>query len=309
MLLNLKKPGLFVGKSSYGVKERIMRIDTSTAIMKDPVQVIHKISGFWDKISLGWKAIWGPHIHHGFYEDEKSTSSLVPEEKLIQKLASFLDLKPGQMLLDVGCGMGASSFYLAKHYQVMAVGVTISSVQLRMANKTIKAHPELKIMFKLDDAHMLSSVEKHSVDVVWSLESCEQFYDKPLFLEQVNRVLKPGGKLMLATWCSDQEFYEGIEAKAYLKICKAFDVPYMPTLAYYRELLKDHFEIEWELDWSSYVKKSWHLGLSRLKQYSVLQLLCLGGILGFQFVRNIKWIRDAFDSGKMRYGVFIAIKK
>lgn len=285
-----------------------MKVDTSVAILHNPIRIINKISGFWDKLSLGWKEIWGPHIHHGFYENEEDLAPLLAQEKLIQKLADFLDLKPGQKLLDVGCGMGASSIYLAKNYQVEALGVTISPMQLKIANKEAKNHPELNLKFVLDDAHTLSRISENTVDVVWSLESCEQFYDKKLFFAQVNRVLKPGGKFLLATWCSDQECYEANEAKDYLNICKAFDLPYMPTLAHYRNLLKNDFNIMHELDWSIYVKKSWHLGIDRLKQYSFLHLWKLGGLQGFQFVRKIKLIRNAFDVGRMRYGVFIAVK-
>jgi tocopherol O-methyltransferase len=285
-----------------------MRVNTSVSIMDKPNRIIHKIAKFWNEISFGWKTIWGPHIHHGFYETHENITPLLAQEKLIVKLASLLDLKPGQKLLDVGCGMGGSSIYLAKHYQVAVSGITLSTVQLDIANKEAQNYPELKLQFAIDDAHSLNGFADNTFDIVWALESCEQFYDKQLFIKQANRVLKPAGKLMLATWCSDQEIYENNQAKDYLKICKHFDLPYMPTLEHYRTLLNNQFTIETELDWSAYIKKSWDLGMEALKQYSIFQLLQLGGIKGIQFVSKIKLIRLAFDTGRMRYGVFIAVK-
>lgn len=285
-----------------------MKVNTSVTIMDKPNMIINKISKFWNEISFAWKTIWGPHIHHGFYDTNENITPLIAQEKLILKLASLLDLKPGKKLLDVGCGMGGSSIYLAKHYQVEVSGITLSPVQLKIASQEAQKYPELKIQFAIDDAHCLNNFSDNSFDIVWALESCEQFYDKQLFLQQVNRVLKPQGKLMLATWCSDQEFYENNQAKAYLKICKHFDLPYMPTLNHYKALLNKHFSIIAELDWSPYVKKSWSLGMEALKQYSIFQLLKLGGIKGIQFVSKIKLIQQAFDKGRMRYGVFIAMK-
>ena len=46
--------------------------------------------------------------------------------------------------------------------------------------------------------------EDRSFDFVWSLESGEHMPDKAKFLQECYRVLKPGGKLMLATWCHRQ---------------------------------------------------------------------------------------------------------
>jgi len=286
-----------------------MKVNTNVTIIEKPSKIIHKIAKFWNEISFGWKAIWGPHIHHGFYEVDENTTPLLAQEKLIVKLASFLDLKPGQKLLDVGCGMGGSSIYLAKHYQIEVSGITLSSVQLDIAKKEAINHPELNLQFTIDDAHSLNNFSDNTFDIVWALESCEQFYDKALFIKQVNRVLKPNGKLMLATWCSDQEIYENSQAKDYLNICKYFDLPYMPTLRHYRELLNHHFTIQAELDWSTHIKKSWELGMEALKKYSLFQLLKLGGLRGIQFVSKIKLLRHAFDTGKMCYGVFIAVKK
>jgi tocopherol O-methyltransferase len=141
------------------------------------------------------------------------------------------------------------------------------------------------------------------------LESCEQFYDKEQFIQQVYRVLKPGGKLMLATWCSDQEYYEGKKAKDYLTLCKAFCVPYMPTISYYSYTLEKYFKILLVQDWSENVKQSWSIGMAKLKNYSLLELLKLCGIKGIFLVKKLSLLQRAFEETKIRYGVFIAEKK
>ena len=47
-----------------------------------------------------------------------------------------LELEPGMRVLDIGCGWGGLAYYMAKHYQVSVVGVTISAEQQKMAQQS-----------------------------------------------------------------------------------------------------------------------------------------------------------------------------
>ena len=180
-----------------------MKIATSVSVMDNNQAIVLKIGSFWNKITSGWKEIWGRTSTMGFMRTPLPFPLILAQEKLIEKLAKLLDLKPNQQILDVGCGMGGSSLYLARNFGINSVGITLSSEQLKIAAKDAQQFPELNLSYQIQDAHDLSCFPENSFDVVWSLESCEQFYNKKLFFEQVNRVLKVGGKFMLATWCSD----------------------------------------------------------------------------------------------------------
>lgn len=205
--------------------------------------------------------------------------------------------------------MGGSSIYLASHYQVKVIGITLSQTQLAIAAADAASQHLNQIIFKIEDALSLTSFADQSVDIVWSLESCEQFYDKSLFIEQAYRVLKPGGKLLLVTWCSDRVVYSGRLAKKYKQLCTAFDVPYMPTIDWYADLLKkNHFTLIESLDWSEQVKKSWEIGISLLKQYSLWKLFKMVGLRGVLFAWQVRLMRTAFAEKRVRYGVFIASK-
>lgn len=46
-----------------------------------------------------------------------------------------LELEPGMRVLDIGCGWGGLAYYMAKHYRVSVVGVTISAEQQKMAQQ------------------------------------------------------------------------------------------------------------------------------------------------------------------------------
>ena len=114
---------------------------------------------------------------------------------------------------------------------------------------------------------------------------------------------------MLATWCSSADVYEGSEARKYRKLCMAFQLPYMPTINNYIQLLhRQGFTIRHMLDWSARVKKSWQSGLAALKAHSFYQIFKLSGWRGLVFIRNARMMRDGFENGQIEYGVFVALK-
>lgn len=284
-----------------------MKIRTDQAFFQQ-AKLTQTVANFWDQISEAWKTVWGPHIHHGYYDNDLLTP-LEAQERLIEKLIEEINIFPGYSILDVGCGLGGSSIFFGKKYSAIVNGITLSQKQVALAFEQAQLEKLSNVSFKVEDALSLSSFPNNSFNIVWSLESCEQFHDKKKFIDQAYRVLKPGGQLMLATWCSDQEQYEGAFAKKYQKLCAAFDVPYMPTIGYYSMLLKDcDFIVKSVLDWSEYVAKSWDIGLSLVKAYSLLKIIKMSGWRGLLFTFQLKMMRDAFREHRIRYGVFVATK-
>lgn len=286
-----------------------MKIKTASSLKINRSEITSTITKFWDQTSLGWQTIWGPHIHHGYYENDDDLTPVAAQEKLIKKLIELINILPSNKILDVGCGLGGSSLYLAKYCNAIVTGITLSSKQVSIAKTQANLQNLKNLDFKIEDALSLQSFADNSFDIVWSLESCEQFFNKELFIQQAYRVLKPGGKLLLVTWCSDREEYQDREAKQYRKLCNAFDLPYMPTINYYRSLLDQQgFELNNLLDWTTYVAKSWGIGLSLLGAYNLYQIFKLAGWRGIKMAYQIKLMRDAYRDGRIRYGVFLVTK-
>ncbi|WP_411899260.1 class I SAM-dependent methyltransferase, partial [Salmonella enterica] len=64
----------------------------------------------------------------------KDADTLEAEQKARMKLiCEMLQLRPGMRVLDIGCGGGGLSQYMATHYGVSVVGVTIAAEQQKMA--------------------------------------------------------------------------------------------------------------------------------------------------------------------------------
>ena len=284
------------------------KINTDHPITRDRSGITRNIADFWDKTSKAWQIIWGPHIHHGYFENHRETP-LEAQEKLIEKLLALLKICPQDQILDVGCGIGGSSLYLVKKYGANVTGITLSRKQVDIATQLAEKELIQNVRFKVEDALSLASFPDDTFNAVWSLESCEQFYDKQLFIQQAFRVLKPSGKVMLATWCSGAEEYEGSQAKQYRKLCASLQLPYMPTIGKYVKLLeREGFIMDQTLDWSTNVKETWEVGLANLRRYSFLEIFQMSGWRGLLFGRQAKLMHKAFDEQRVRYGVFVAYK-
>src|SRR4030081_325209 len=87
----------------------------------------HKIIEHYDVVSPYYRSLWGEHLHHGYWirgDESKEKAQL----QLIEHLALLANVKPSADILDIGCGFGASSLYLAKNLNAAVTGITISPV-------------------------------------------------------------------------------------------------------------------------------------------------------------------------------------
>jgi len=63
------------------------------------------------------------------------------QERKLEYLCRKLRLKPGERLLDIGCGWGGLAMYTARHYGVHVLGVTLSENQMGMP--TMRLHAQI----------------------------------------------------------------------------------------------------------------------------------------------------------------------
>jgi cyclopropane-fatty-acyl-phospholipid synthase len=74
-----------------------------------------------------------------YFTDAANTLEQAQQDKL-EMICRKLRLKPGDRLLDIGCGWGGLVCHAARHHGVIAHGVTLSDAQLALAKERIAAH-------------------------------------------------------------------------------------------------------------------------------------------------------------------------
>src|SRR6516164_5863036 len=89
------------------------------------------IRDHYDQLSFFYRAFWGDHIHHGYWEADETPQAA--QEKLIARLVQRAGIPRGARALDVGCGLGGSSLWLARHWDCSVQGITISPTQAEVA--------------------------------------------------------------------------------------------------------------------------------------------------------------------------------
>lgn len=96
------------------------------------------ISHHYDVSNVFYRHVLGPSMAYtcAVYPDADATLEEAQAEKF-DLVARKLDLKPGQRLLDVGCGWGGMVIHAAKEYGVKALGVTLSQQQADWGKEAI----------------------------------------------------------------------------------------------------------------------------------------------------------------------------
>ncbi|XP_027774570.1 probable tocopherol O-methyltransferase, chloroplastic isoform X1 [Solanum pennellii] len=242
------------------------------------------IADLYDESSGIWEDIWGDHMHHGYYEPKSSvelSDHRAAQIRMIEQALSFAAIsdeylnlqaycicvedpaKKPTSIVDVGCGIGGSSRYLAKKYGATAKGITLSPVQAERAQALADAQGlGDKVSFQVADA-LNQPFPDGQFDLVWSMESGEHMPNKEKFVGELARVAAPGGTIILVTWCHrdlspSEESLTPEEKELLNKICKAFYLPAWCSTADYVNLLQSNSlqDIKAE-DWSENVAPFW----------------------------------------------------
>jgi cyclopropane-fatty-acyl-phospholipid synthase len=109
-----------------------------------------------------------------------------------QRLAEAIDLRPGQSVLEIGCGWGGFAEYAAKTFDVRLVGLTISREQRDFAQKRMfEAGLADKVEIRLQDYRD----ERGRYDRIASIEMIEAVGEEfwPKYFSQLRDRLLPGG--------------------------------------------------------------------------------------------------------------------
>jgi tocopherol O-methyltransferase len=274
--------------------------------MNVPTSILH-IRDHYDRLSIFYRALWGIHLHHGYWEDNEPQS--VAQVNLVRKLAELVEFTPSMRVLDVGCGMGGSSVWLAEHLNAAVAGVTLSEVQAKMASKSAE-HLGLRerVSFHLADAQHLPFAEE-VFDVVWIIECSEHLEDKRSFLGDCSRVLRQGGRLAICAWLKADGLSSEEEGAFIKPVCTGFLCPSLETMNNYCRWMEEAgLTVRHAQDITSRVEKTWALCTEIARRPEVKLLLQLGDERILSFVEAFGAIQNAYARGKMKYGMMVAEK-
>jgi len=257
-------------------------VDSVTSQDRSRADLKIGIAGFYDRSSKLWEDVWGEHMHHGYYVPENRTDHVQAQIDLIDEVVKWAkaDTMQPKTIVDVGCGIGGSSRHLAKKFNCQAQGITLSPYQAKRGNELAKEQGLAgQCSFQVADA-LDMPFESNSFDLVWSLESGEHMPDKPQFVKELFRVARPGGRIIIVTWCH-RDLQDGEteltkkEQRLLKKINRAYYLPKWCSVDDYVRLLNDQGAVDVQReDWSYIIAPFWKAVIkSSLSVKSVIGLV------------------------------------
>ena len=135
------------------------------------------------------------------------------QERKIRALLDRLELKPGQRLLEIGCGWGALARIAARDYGAKVVGLTLSAEQKAFADaRVLEDGLAQQVSIRLLDYRDIQG----SFDAVASVEMVEAVGQDywPSYVQTIARVLKPGGRAALQLISIREELFDRYAASA-----------------------------------------------------------------------------------------------
>ncbi|HEY9748696.1 MAG TPA: methyltransferase domain-containing protein [Allocoleopsis sp.] len=279
-----------------------------------------QIQQFYDASSGLWERIWGEHMHHGYYglDGQEIKERRQAQIDLVEELLKWADVNQASTILDVGCGIGGSSLYLAEKFQAAATGVTLSPVQATRATErsreagmsNLSTQPSAQFFVK--DA-LNTGFADNSFDLVWSLESGEHMPDKRKFLQECYRVLKPGGTLIMATWChrptTPDEPLTTDERQHLADIYRVYCLPYVISLPEYEAIARQlTFQNIRTADWSDAVAPFWDKVIESALTPDAIFGLLLSGWTTIQAALALTLMSRGYQRGLVRFGLLCGTK-
>ena len=160
-----------------------------------------KIIEYYNSTENAYKDSWDLNdslaIHYGYWDEKVKNfpESLLRMNEVMMEAAA---IKSTDKVLDAGCGIGGSSIFLAEKIGCEVSGISLSEKQISKA-KEIALQKGVADKTRFEVMNYCAMVfPNESFDVVWGCESICYADDKSAFIKEAFRLLKPGGRLVIA---------------------------------------------------------------------------------------------------------------
>ena len=166
---------------------------TSTATAEES-----EVALFYDQHDALYRSFWDREgsLHWGFFYDFNSTDFAQACRDWDNIMKSRVEVLPSSRILDVGCGNGVTSLWLAETTECSVTGIDVSGVRIAAAQQALAGQPQLQAEFVQGSATKLP-FEDGKFDAAWSQASLYHIADRSTALREIGRVVADGAVFVL----------------------------------------------------------------------------------------------------------------
>ncbi len=128
---------------------------------------------YYDRTRFDYRYVWNRSgslaVHFGFY-DGHAHEHRFALDNMNRALADLASIRSGERVLDAGCGMGGSCFWLAEQRGADATGISIVESQVLDCQREAAQRKAERVAFLQADYCRTPFPDSH-FDVVWACES------------------------------------------------------------------------------------------------------------------------------------------
>ncbi|KAI2642105.1 tocopherol O-methyltransferase [Xylaria nigripes] len=283
-----------------------------------------RIKNHYEIASDYYYSLWGQHIHHGYFKSPTETKEEA-QVNLISFLLETSALSRGASVLDVGCGIGGTSRFLAKEHACNVTGITISGRQVEIAEKLTQAETSINSTDthtyksgghcrfieldaeKMSECFSANGEPRPQFDAVWVTEALSHFSNKPLFFQSASGLLVPGksSRLIIADWFKAPGLSPVQEREDIQPIEDGMLLPQLCTPAQYVEMARNAGlrVCQGPIDISRNVYMTWDISWSLISSPSLWLFAASQGRDGLAFLQAFRAMKRGYANGTFRYAV------
>lgn len=143
-------------------------------------------------------------MNYGYW-DSKVNSRVESLNRLYEKISEKLgNFSRDTKLLDAGCGVGEACRWFATNKKYSVTGVTISKRQVEFAKKIFKNSKLNNKLRIIEGDYTKLSFDNNTFNCAIAVETICHLEDRTPFYQEIFRVLKPGGKLVVAEYTTNK---------------------------------------------------------------------------------------------------------
>jgi ubiquinone/menaquinone biosynthesis C-methylase UbiE len=156
--------------------------------------------------------------------------------KIGNEISNIVKRTSGKRLLDIGCGKGGVTIELAQKYGFRAAGVDLVHENIEMAKNN--AREKFSTVSFLEGDAMTMPFKDSSFLICICVDALSHFSEKLKFFEELSRILKGGGFVVISTLAIREGITHNGE-KAVEEFAEAWDLAEIGTIGQYRMMLED----------------------------------------------------------------------